>query len=394
MDIKTEINNLKDELIALRRDFHTYPELGFQEFKTQEKVEKYLKECGLEVTRMTKTGVVGILRGDKSGPTLLMRADMDALPVTEENNVPYKSKNQGVMHACGHDGHTAMLLIAAKVLSQHRDKLHGNIKFVFQPNEEDAGAKFMVEDGVLENPKVDACVAIHLWSPLKTGVISVTEGPVMGAHENFKITIKGKGGHSSSPHLAIDPVIVAAQVILSAQTIQTKEIDALRPTGISFSTINAGTASNIIPETVTMTGTLRYLYEGGPDTAERPRQRMERVVKGICETFHTECNIEFFPSNFTVVNDAKMTKLIRKHAVEMVGEENVVPYVTMAGEDFSEFTIGIPSTFYFVGIGNEEKGTDYPHHHPKFNLDEDALSIGVEMHLRTALDYLSTKEKE
>lgn len=389
MDIKKQIEDLNEELITLRRDFHMHPELGFEEYRSQEVVMNYLEKCGLKPEKMTKTGVVALLEGEKPGKTLLMRADMDALPVTEENDVTYRSKNEGKMHACGHDGHMAMLLVAAKILSQHKDKIHGNIKFVFQPNEEDAGAIFMVEDGVLENPKVDAAVAIHLWTPIETGKISVSEGPVMGAMDIFDITIHGKGGHTAMPQEAIDPVIVAAQIIMGAQVVQTKQINALTPTLITFARVSSGTASNIIPEKVELEGTLRYLYKGGPDSIERPRERLEKIVKGICETFDTTYEMNFTPSNFTVENDSELTGKIKKIATDLVGSENVVPYVTMAGEDFSEFTKEIPSTFYFVGVGNKEKGTDYPHHHPKFNMDEDALAIGVEMHVKSALEYLS-----
>ena len=392
MYIKKQIEELNDEIVMLRRDFHQHPELGFEEFRTSAIIANYLEELGLEVQRnVAKTGVVALLKGMAEGPTLLMRADMDALPITEENDVFYKSVNPGKMHACGHDGHMAMLLVAAKILSKNRDKLYGSIKFVFQPNEEDAGAKFMVEEGVLENPKVNAAVAIHLWSPIETGKMSISVGPVMGAMDIFNIVIKGKGGHTAMPQYAIDPVIVAAQIIMGAQIIQTKQINVLTPTIISFAKVNAGTSSNIIPETVEMQGTLRYLYKGGPDSIERPRERLEKIVKGICETFSTAYEIEFQTSNFTVSNDPVMTNIVRKIAIDMVGEENLVPYQTMAGEDFSEFTNDIPSTFYFVGIGNKVKGTDYPHHHPKFDIDEDALAIGVEMHVRTALEYLSQK---
>lgn len=392
MDLKNEIALLKEELIRLRRDFHQHPELGFEEFRTSAIIANYLDELGLEVQKnVAKTGVVALLRGKTEGPTLLMRADMDALPVTEENDIAYKSVNVGKMHACGHDGHMAMLLVAAKILAKNKDKLYGNIKFVFQPNEEDAGAKFMVEEGVLENPKVDAAVAIHLWSPIETGKMSVSVGPVMGAMDIFKIVIKGKGGHTAMPQYAIDPVIVAAQIIMGSQTIATKQINPLTPTIVSFAKVDAGTSSNIIPEVAELQGTLRYLYKGGPDSEERPRERLEKIVKGICETFDTTYEIEFQTSNFTVSNDKEMTSIIRKIASDLVGEENLVPYQTMAGEDFSEFTIDIPSTFYFVGMGNKEKGTDYPHHHPKFNIDEDALETGVEMHVRSALEYLSKK---
>lgn len=390
MEIKDQIKALEDELIAVRRDFHHYPELGFQEFRTQEKIMQYLEKCGLKPKKMAKTGVVALLEGAGEGPTLLMRADMDALPVTEENDVSYKSVNEGVMHACGHDGHMAMLLVAAKILTQNKDKLQGKIKFVFQPNEEDAGAKFMVEEGVLENPRVDAATAIHLWSPIETGKISVTPGPVMGAMDIFRIRIKGKGGHTAMPQEAKDPVIIAAQIIMGAQVIQTQQINVLTPTIISFAKVDTGTSSNIIPEEAVLEGTLRYLYKGGDDSLERPRKRLEKVVAGICQTFDAQYEIEFMPSNFTVENDAKLANMIKKIAEELVGPDNVIPYMTMAGEDFSEFTKQIPSTFYFVGIGNKNKGTDYPHHHPRFNIDENALSIGVEMHVRSALEYFRT----
>ena len=393
MDVKKEIEELKMELNELRRDFHKYPELGFEEYRTQEKIMDYLRECGLQPEKMTKTGVVALLEGEQEGPTLLMRADMDALPMQEENDISYCSEHEGIMHSCAHDGHMAMLLVAAKILTRHKNKIKGNIKFVFQPNEEDAGAKYMVEDGVLENPKVDAAVAIHLWSPIETGKLSISEGPVMGAMDIFSIKIKGKGGHTAMPQEAIDPVIVAAQIIMGAQVIQTKQINVLTPTLITFAKVEAGTASNIIPEEVTLEGTLRYLYKGGDDSLERPRKRLENVVAGLCQTFDAKYEIEFTPSNFTVENDSKMAKLVRGVGQKVVGEENLVPYMTMAGEDFSEFTINVPSTFYFVGMGNKEKGTDYPHHHPKFNIDEDALEIGVEMHVRSALEYFENHDK-
>ncbi len=388
MDVEALVKEREEELIALRRDFHKHPELGFEEFRTQRVIKRYLEDCGLKVQEMATTGVVALLEGENPGPTLLMRADMDALPMEEENDVEYKSTYPGKMHSCAHDGHMAMLLVAAKILSRHKERLQGNIKFVFQPNEEDAGAKFMVREGVLENPKVDACMAVHLWAPIEQGKISVQEGPVMGAHENFKVEVKGKGGHSSSPQDAVDPIMIACHIVNAAQSIESKQISALKPTVINFSKINAGTAPNIIPESVTMEGTLRYLYPGGPETAERPRQRMEKIIKGVCSTFDASYDMEFVPCNFPVVNDQTMASLVKREAEKLVGEKNVIPYVTMAGEDFSEFTTGIPSVFYFVGTGNKEKGLDYPHHHPRFDIDEGALVTGTKMHLYTALAFL------
>lgn len=389
MDVSKEVSKYVEELTMLRRHFHMYPELGFQEFKTQDYLINYLKNLGLKPKKMAKTGVVALLEGSEPGKTVLLRADMDALPVCEENSFDFKSSKEGVMHACGHDAHMAMLLVAAKVLTENKDQLKGNVKFVFQPNEEDAGAYLMVEEGVLENPKVDGAMAIHIWSPIETGKMSIQEGPVMGAMDIFKLEVLGKGGHTALPQEAIDPILIASQIVVGTQAIQTKEINVLTPTIISFAKFNAGTASNIIPEKVTMEGTIRYLYRGDNDSLEKPLARFERVVDGICKTYGAKYNLEFTPSNFVVDNDPSIAQIARENAVELIGGENLVPYQTMAGEDFSEFGREIPSCLFFVGSGNKEKGTDYPHHHPKFNIDEDALILGVKMHVMNTLKFLN-----
>ena len=232
--IKKRIAELNNELVELRRDFHRHPELGFEEHRTAEVVEQYLQNLGLSPQRMTKTGVVAMLEGSKPQPVLLLRADMDALPVEEENDVAYKSMNSGVMHACGHDAHMAMLLVAAKILSENRSEIPGTIKFVFQPNEEIAGAIHMIADGVLENPAVDAAMGIHVWTPIPSGKIAISPGPVMGGMDVFKVTIHGKGGHTGVPEDAVDPVLAAANVIQTAQMIQTREISHLKSTIIMF----------------------------------------------------------------------------------------------------------------------------------------------------------------
>lgn len=389
MDILRDISNYEDELIELRRYFHQNPELGFQEFNTQGKIIEYLENLGLKVEKMAKTGVVALLEGSEAGKTLLLRADMDALPVTEENDFEFKSCNEGIMHACGHDAHMAMLLVAAKILTKNKDKLKGNVKFVFQPNEEDAGAYLMVEEGVLENPKVDGAMAIHIWSPIETGKMSIQEGPVMGAMDIFKLEVIGKGGHTALPQEAIDPILIASQIVVGSQSIQTKEINVLTPTIISFAKFISGTASNIIPEKVTMEGTIRYLYKGDDNSIEKPLVRFKRVVDGICKTYGADYNLEFTPSNFVVDNDSTLAQVARENASELIGGENLVSYQTMAGEDFSEFGKEIPSCLFFVGSGNKEKGTDYPHHHPKFNIDEDALILGVQMHVMNAVKFLN-----
>ena len=283
-NIRQRIAELNQELIDLRRDFHMYPELGFQEQRTAAVVETYLSNLGIRAERVSETGVVGLLKGAKPGPVLMLRADMDALPLAEENDLPYRSKSSGISHACGHDAHMAMLLVAARILSEHRELLAGTIKFVFQPDEEVAGAIRMIEDGILENPHVDAAVGMHIWTPLESGKISITPGAVMSSLDVFKITIHGKGGHTGSPESAVDPILAAANLIQTVQLIQTREISHLKSTIIMFGKISGGTKNNIIPEKVELEGSIRFLYEGGPDSVERPLERFCRVVRGVCET--------------------------------------------------------------------------------------------------------------
>jgi len=389
MKIKEQVADLHDELIHLRRDFHKYPELGFEEKRTSEKVADYLRTCGIKVKRLAKTGVVGLLNEKKPGRTLLLRADMDALPIQEMNEIHYKSVHEGKMHACGHDGHMAMLLVAAKILSRLKDELKANVKFVFEPNEENVAARKMIEEGVLEDPKVDAALGIHLWTPIESGKIGIVSGPVMAAMEHFRLIIRGKGGHTASPHNAIDPIITAANIIQTVQVTQTREIDVLKPTLIMFGKITGGTASNVIPENVEIDGTLRYLYGNGEDNNERPKERFERIVNNICKAYRAECELTFLYGHPAVINDSKMADLVRTCAEGIVGRLNLVSFISMAGEDFSEFAVRVPSALYFIGAGNEKKETHYPHHHPRFNIDEDVLPNGVEMHVRTALRFLS-----
>lgn len=390
MEIREEVNLLNDELIRLRRDFHKHPELGYEEFRTSRVIIDYLKECGLEVKAVAKTGVVGLLRGKHPGPTVLLRADMDALPQQEMNEVEYKSVYDGKMHACGHDGHTAMLLVAAKILARRQEELKGNVKFVFQPNEETAGALDMINEGVLDDPKVDAAFAIHLWTPLESGEIGIMPGPVMAANEEFELTVFGKSGHTSSPQTAIDPIIAAASIVQAVQTIQTREASVFDPTIIMFGKIKGGTGRNIIADQVELGGTLRFLYKNEEQEKEELKRKFERVIKGICDALQTEYKIEYIPSNPAMMNNPEMVELVRTAAKQTLRKEDgIVAHACMAGEDFAEFTRRVPSAFYFVGTGNKAKGTDYPHHHPRFNIDEDTLAIGVEMHMRTVLEYLN-----
>lgn len=391
MNITEEIASLRDELICLRRDFHQHPELGFQEHRTSEIVANYLENCGLEVKRnVAKTGVVGLLRGEQPGATIILRSDMDALPVTEKNNIPFKSVHDGIMHACGHDGHMAMLLIAAKILSKHKEEVKGNIKFVFQPNEEDAGAEIMVQEGIMENPKVDAALGIHLWSPIETGKIGIVPGPIMASSYYFKLVIHGKGGHGGAPHLAIDPISCGLSIMQATQMMQSKEIDALEPTVITFCKINCGTSPIIIPEKMEIEGSIRCLHEGTKEI----QKRFEQLIQSLCQAHRTTYELEFKCGNILLSNDPKLTDLVKEVGANVLGTENVIDskVSVMLGEDFAEFSTRVPGVFYFVGVGNKGKGTDFPHHHPQFNIDEDALPIGVEMHIRGALGYLNSKK--
>lgn len=389
MNISPEVLALNDEVVALRRFFHQNPELGNEEYQTAEKVSKYLQECGLKVeTGVSGTGVVALLSGAESGPTLMLRADMDALPITEKCDVPYRSRVDGKMHACGHDGHMAMLLGAAKLLSRNRGKLRGNVKFVFQPNEENGGALGMIEAGVLENPPVDACLGIHLWSPIEIGKIAVNSGPVMAGMYYFEIAVIGRGGHTAAPQSSVDPIIAAADVIQSVQVIQTREVDVLTPTSIVFGKIEGGTAWNIIPDKVTLSGTMRYLHEDAVNGKEKLEECFERIVANVCATHRAEYELSLHFGHPALVNAPAMIRLVRSAAQEVLGDpQDIVSFVSMAGEDFAEFADRVPGAFFFVGTGNERKATCFPHHHPNFNIDEGALKIGVEMYIRTVLKY-------
>ncbi len=389
MDISKKVAEHTEEVVELRRDFHRYPELGLQEHRTSEKVSSYLTGCGLEVGCLNRTGVVGLLRGDRAGPTLLIRADMDALPIQEENDAPYKSLHPGVMHACGHDAHTAMLLVAAKILSDSKSMLKGNIKFVFEPNEENVGALAMIQEGLMENPKVDACLGLHIWTPLQIGQIALKEGPVMAAMEHFKLVVKGRGGHTATPQSAVDPILAAADIIQGVQIIQTREMDVLRePTIIMFGRIEGGSTSNVIPDSVTLSGTVRYLFEGDEENEDNPKKRFERIVSNICMAHRAGYDLSFLHGHPKLVNHGEMIEIVRSIAArELDPAPEIISFVSMAGEDFSEFASRAPSAFYFLGAGNPTKKACFPHHHPRFDIDEDVLSVGVEMHVRSALAF-------
>ena len=392
-DIKKEVAELEKELIALRRDFHEYPELGYQEFLTSKKVCGYLTALGLEVKTVTITGVVATLKGgatSENSKTILLRADMDALPVTENTGLSFASKNPGVMHACGHDAHLAIQLIAAKLLCRHKDKLKGNVKFVFQPNEEEAGALKMIEAGVLENPHVDAALALHLWSPIETGRIGLSEGPILGTTEEFELEIIGKAGHTSTPHTAKDALLGACSVVHAVQQLGTREFNPLLPISVMFGFINGGTARNIITETVKLGGTIRFLFPDEERNKPKVLEAFERVIKGTCIANDLEYKLTYIPSNPSLFNNSEMVSLVKDAAFEVFEtRDNVDDFRSLAGEDFAEFSHRVPSVMTWIGIADADKKSNFPHHHAQFDIDESMMKYGVELQVRSVLAYLN-----
>jgi amidohydrolase len=388
-----EIDEIMPGMIADRRWLHEHPELGFNEHKTSEFVRQRLESLGVEDIRsgIAKTGVTGLIRGTKAGAgrTVLLRADMDALPIDEENDVEYKSQTEGVMHACGHDGHTAMLLGVARLLMERRDQFSGNVKVLFQPSEEAnaGGAKPMIEAGVLEDPHVDAVFGQHVLSHMPVGTIWVTGGPVQASADSFKIRIQGKGGHGAMPHDAVDPILIAMQIGTALQSIVSRNVDPMEAVVVSVCNIHSGTADNIIPDTAELGGTVRTFTPEDRDLAE---QRMKEIAEGIAASMGGKAEVTYTRGYPPTVNDEAMAELVRNAAITAVGEENVhLMKPMMPAEDFSYFLEERPGTYFMTGCGNAEKGITWPHHHPKFDLDEEAFPFGVATMVQTVLDYLN-----
>jgi amidohydrolase len=388
-----DIDEIMPGMIADRRWLHENPELGFDEHKTSEFVRQRLESLGVEDVRsgIAKTGVTGLIRGTKEGAgrTVLLRADIDALPIDEENDVEYRSQTEGVMHACGHDAHTAMLLGVARLLMERRDQFSGNVKVLFQPSEEanGGGAKPMIEAGVLENPHVDAVFGQHVLSHMPVGTIWVTGGPVQASADSFKIRVQGKGGHGAMPHDAVDPVQIAMQIGTALQTIVSRNVDPMSAVVVSVCNIHAGTADNIIPDTAQLGGTVRTFTPENRDLAEK---RMKEIAEGIATSMGGKAEVTYVRGYPPTVNDEEMAELVRNAAVKAVGEENVhLMKPMMPAEDFSYFLENRPGTYFMTGCGNAEKGITWPHHHPKFDLDEEAFPFGVATMVQTVLDYLA-----
>jgi amidohydrolase len=386
--LRGEILKQKEEMIAWRREFHAHPELGMEEKWTSETIVRRLSEFGLTVKHgVGGTGVVGLLEGGMPGKTVLLRADMDALPVHEENEAPYRSGIDGVMHACGHDGHMAILLSVAKIMSAHRKSLPGRIKFIFQPGEEGfGGARFMIDDGVLDYPKVDAAFALHLIALLPVGMIGVRPGALMASMDSFTIRILGKGGHAAMPEGGVDAVLMGAQAITALQSLISREISPLVPLVVHVGTIRGGNAFNIIAESVEMKGTVRCLDDG---LRKSIPERMDRILKGITGALRGSHELDYHFGYPPVVNDGPMTVLLKVEAADIVGLEMVIEVPpTMGSDDMAFFLNQVPGCYFFVGAGNPQKGLNNPHHSSRFDIDEDALVVGAETLARVTLAYL------
>ena len=366
-----------DYSVSFRRDFHEHPELGFQEIRTSEIIAKELMNLGFAVKKyIGKTGVLGVLKGSLVGPTLLLRFDMDALPIRETNTTSYASKNDGIMHACGHDGHMAIGLTIAKILSLYTDQIKGTVKIIFQPAEEGlGGALATIEDGVLENPKPDYCLGLHIWNEKPLGWFGINSGAMMAGADTFEIIVNGKGGHGGLPHKAIDPIVCAAHIITTIQTIVSRNISPLDNAVISFGSIKGGSTFNVIPDSVYLSGTIRTF-----DSQVRMEiiQNLERISKFVGESMG--CIVEFTLNEVTpaVINNSKIATDLQKVILKVFPSFSIDMNIkTMGSEDFSLFLNEIPGCFYFIGSANPDKNLIYGHHHPKFDFDEEVLPIAV-----------------
>lgn len=382
----------RNRLVELRRTIHKNPELMFDEIKTSSLVSSNLQNFGFSFqTGIAKTGVVCLIDSGIPGKTLLVRADMDALPIKEENQVEYKSSTDGVMHACGHDGHTAILIGLAEDIANDAKSIipRGRVLLVFQPAEEGGGgADKMIEEGILEKFKVDAALGLHVWNHIDLGKIGVVNGPMMASVDEFRITIYGKSGHGAMPQYTVDPIVVAAHIITSLQSIVSRNVDPLDSCVVTVGSLHAGEAFNAIPETAFLKGTVRTyskkLHEIIPI-------RIEELVNGVCSAFGARAEIEYIRVNRPTINHPEMADVVRKATFNILGsdcltEENVK---NMGGEDFSAFLDRVPGCYFFVGSRNQERGFIHPHHNSKFDFDEDALPIGLEVMKESIKIYLS-----
>ncbi len=388
MDIKKLAGQYKDFIIELRREFHMYPESSWEEVRTSSRVKEELDKLEIPYISLAGTGVLATIKGKNPGKTVALRADMDALETTETNNVPYKSKHEGKMHACGHDGHTAMLIGAANILNDIKDEINGTIYLIFQPAEEVAGgAKKMIEESNFMD-EVDSVFGIHLWSDVEAGKVSVEAGPRMASADFFTLNIKGKAGHGSMPHQTVDAVVAASAVVMDLQSIVSREISPLDSAVLTIGSFHSGTRFNIIAGDATLEGTTRCF---DPVIRDKFPEIIERIAKNTAASYRAEISLNYNLGTPPTINDPECSKIATGSVEKLLGKDGVVEMEkTTGGEDFAYFLEKVPGVFAFVGIRNEEKGACYPHHHDKFNMDEDALEIGASLYAQYAIDFLNS----
>lgn len=381
--LKKDVKSLSGRIIEWRRDFHRHPEIAYQEQRTSSVICKFLEGIGIPVSTCAGTGLIGVLDGKPGEKTVALRADMDALPLKEEGEKTYISENPEATHACGHDGHMAVLMGVAQLLSQRKNRFKGKIVFLFQPAEEriPGGAKKMIEEGALEG--VDAIFGLHLWQPLPTGTMGIVKGAMMAQPDQFSIRVKGEGGHGSAPQATVDPILVASHLVLNAQSIVSRNVDPLKPLVVSFGTVHGGTIYNIIPCEVSLTGTVRTFDPSVQALAER---RLKEISEETCKTFGARAHFQYEKGYPPLINDEAMVDFVGEVARKTLGAKKIKSIdPIMGGEDFAYFLQKLPGAFLFFGMGD---GMRFPHHHPAFDLDEKALPLATLLLSSLALEYL------
>lgn len=379
-----------DDIVEIRRDIHQNPEIGMQEVRTSRLVKNELEKLGLEVKdEIGKMGVVGLLRGKGQGKTLLLRADMDCLPMDELTDLEFKSKVPGMMHACGHDVHTAILLGVARVLSELKDEINGNVKFVFQPAEEanpTGGARYMIEDGVLEDPKVDAAIALHVWN-LPVGKVGIRTSTMMAQSDRVFITVKGKSSHASQPQAGVDAIVAAGQIISSLQTVVSRNIDPMENAVFTIGTIHGGNRYNVVCDKVVLEGTVRTFK---PEISSLMPEKIKEVAINVARGLGCECDVEYINGYSAVINNEDLANELIESFRDVLGEENVlIPnHPASGGEDFSEFTKKVPSVYYWLGIESEINKGKTTLHNPNLIVDEKSIPVGIKTMVQASLDFL------
>ncbi len=388
VDFLRDATELTDQMVIWRRDLHRHPELAFEETRTAGIIAAELQRLGLDVqTGVGKTGVVAHLSGASEGPTVLVRFDMDALPITEENDTDYVSTTPGVMHACGHDGHTAIGLAVARLLTRQRSRIAGTVKLVFQPAEEIArGAQAMIDDGVLRDPKPDVALGLHLWNAMPVGQVGLTAGPMMAGADSFEITIRGQGGHGASPHETRDPLLAATHVVNALQSVVSRNINPLDSAVLSVTSFHAGTTMNVIPAEAYLQGTIRSSTAAVHEVAV---SRLRQVTEGIASALGCEATVSSQQLTPPLVNDPEVTAVVSQAIAPYVEPNNVLPDLrTMGAEDMAIFLDEVPGCYFMVGSANPKRGLTFLHHHPRFDFDEAALPLGAAMLASAVAGYV------